>query len=181
MTTKIIPGLITLLLLCTACSIDKKASTTNIIYKASANISNYVDTDAITESLFKQFRPRVVIKDLTLNDTEIDNAVRKYVQENYTPVLIENYKQIFTELKNSDREMTNCENLTPIDKNSDVLQSLCIIQNENGATINYMTNGYSKGWEKSASYTFAIKNNVATLNSIDVNMHKDTKVSINGI
>jgi len=174
-------GLLALLFVFTACNANKQQSIDAIVYKSSENLSANIDNNAITASLFAQFRPRVVINDLSLSEAEIDKAVKEYISKNYTPVLIENYSQIFTELKKYKKDFSNCKEIVPLDDKSETLKSLCIIKNENEATINYMTKGSSKGWQKNAAYTFLIKANVATLSSIDVNMHNDTKVNINGI
>ena len=165
----------------TACNDKNPDSVSMVVYKASENISSNVDVESITDSLFQQFRPNVQINKMYLSESEIDDAVRKYTQENYTPILIKNYSQIFTKLKGSRANFQSCEILTPIDTNSDVLESLCLVEEGKEAIVNYMTNGYGQGWSLTSSFTFTLYKKNATLTSIDINMESGVKVSVEGI
>jgi len=136
----------------TACNDKNPDSVSMVVYKASENISSNVDVESITDSLFQQFRPNVQINKMYLSESEIDDAVRKYTQV-----------------------------LTPIDTNSDVLESLCLVEEGKEAIVNYMTNGYGQGWSLTSSFTFTLYKKNATLTSIDINMESGVKVSVEGI
>lgn len=178
---KSILSLVMFLLLSILSCADVQNGIEKKLHKASESIQSSSDYKLITASLFSQIRPRVNITKQALTAEEIDKKVRAYVSEKYTPVLIKNYSQIYLSMKQQDKDFTDCNSLSPINEDDDVLQALCYVAEGDGVKVKYMTNGYSKGWKTAAIFRFGKASGGYELIAIDIQLTDDQKVYVNGI
>jgi hypothetical protein len=153
----------------------------NELHKASESINQHVNSEAIVESLYKQIRPRVNITKTKPSEKEIDDIVRGYIAKKYAPALINNYSLIYSKQKESKKDFSKCDRLNGFSMSENVLMALCIKRQSDSLQVNYMTNGYGNGWATSLIFVFAIKENLLTLNSIDLQMKEGQKAYVEGL
>ena len=160
---------------------ESQSELTRRLHKASERISKYANNESIVESLYNQMRPRANITIATLNEKQIDDIVRGYIAKKYAPVLINNYSQIYAKLLDSKKDFSKCDNLNQFSMNANVLMALCIKQQSDSLRVQYMTNGYEKGWSISSIFIFAINENSLILSSIELQMKDGQKVYVEGL
>ena len=173
--------LILILLICVSCETQSSDKVIEKIHEASRSIKASANYNAITESLFKQIRPRADIKNKDLTSEEVDKRVRKYISEKYTPVLIKNYEQIYSTLQEEKKDFSDCKAPAPIKPNEDILTSLCINVDTSFVEIKYLTNPYSQGWKPTSIFKFVKANGEYELSSIDIQLSGDQKAYVKGI
>lgn len=151
------------------------------LHKASQNIEKFSNYKLINESLYKQIRPRANITNHQLSKIQIDEKVRKYIALKYAPALVGNYSHLYALLHSSKKEFSNCNHITPINPNEDILKSLCFIKHKGSIKVQYMTNAYSKGWAKSAGFVFSTIEGKLQLIGIELHLKPGTKAYVEGI
>lgn len=172
------------LAVCTTSSLasDSQLEEKAALHKVSKNIEQYSNHELISNSLYEQIRPRANITNKELSPDQIDKRVRKYVSEKYAPALINNYSKIYSEMRKANKDFTSCEKLVPIKPDEDVLKSLCLKEQNNILKVQYMTNGYSQGWSKSAVFVFRYVKGTAKLVSIELQpVDEGVKAYVEGI
>jgi hypothetical protein len=133
------------------------------LHKASEKIEENADSEKISEALYQQLRPRAKVTNMELSESEVDLKVREYIEQQYAPVLIDNYSQIYGELRKVNKDFTNCENPEPLDPRSDILKALCVEKDGESMRVRYLTNGYSQGWSETLVFLFDLEADKATL------------------
>jgi hypothetical protein len=152
-----------------------------VLHKVSESINQHANNESIVESLYKQIRPRANITNTKLSEKQVDGIVRGYIAKKYAPALINNYSSIYSKLKDSKKDFSKCDNLNEFSMNENVLMALCIKQQSDSLRVHYMTNGYGKGWAISSIFVFAIKENLLTLSSIELQMKEGQKAYVEGL
>ena len=151
------------------------------LHSSSENIEDHVNWKEINYSLYKQIRPRANITNDSLTEEQVNEKVREYVKEKYAPVLVKNYSQIYSELKSANGDFSDCNEIVPIRQGDDVLKSLCVMNEGSSVIVQYMTNGYSRGWSKSLVFVFELEDESLQLRSIDLQMDDASKAYVKGI
>ena len=151
------------------------------IHKASENIEENSDQVKISNALYEKLRSRVNITNMELSQSEIDVKVREYVEQQYAPVLIDNYSTIYGELREAGKDFTNCKNPEPLNPGRDVLKAMCIEQAGEAVYVKYMTNGYSRGWSDTLVFKFELEDYKATLVEVVLQLRQGVKAHVPGI
>lgn len=165
----------------TSCTSDPQSELKGALHKVSENIAEFANHELIVDSLYSQMRPRANITNKSLSSDQVDKKVRTYVSEQYAPVLIKNYSQIYSELKKADKDFSSCEKLVAINPDKNFLSSLCLKEEGNLIEVQYMTKVPSKGWSKAIVFGFEYVKGVLQLVSIELQMVEGAKVHIEGI
>tara|TARA_B100000749_G_scaffold280568_1_gene277298 strand:+ start:454 stop:999 length:546 start_codon:yes stop_codon:yes gene_type:complete len=151
------------------------------LHNISGNIDKFTNYELVNNSVYEHIRPRANITNKELSSKEIDDRTYKYVSEKYAPILVKNYSQIYSEMRQENKDFTQCESYTPIKPNEDILKSLCLEYLNGNVTVKYMTNGYSQGWSTAASFSFSYINGVTELTSIELQSAEGQKFYVEGI
>lgn len=160
---------------------DSLAKIAHKIEKASENIESNINKESVTDSLFKQIRPRAFITNNKLSAAQIDKKVYEYVEQKYTPVLIANYVKLFSVLKIAKQKLSDCKAPASLNMNEDVLISLCISIRNEKVEVKYMTNSHSQGWKEIAIYEFSMEDDNYELSSVDIVLTDGQMAHIDGI
>ena len=144
-------------------------------------VENSINHESIADSLYEQIRPRAKITNKELSSEEIDKRVKKYIAEKYAPALISNYSQLYSKLKTAKKDFSSCDNLEPIEPGKDVLASLCITQQNDSVLVQYMTNGFGRGWSKSVVFVFRRSRDSFVLSAIELQPKEGVKAYVEGI
>lgn len=151
------------------------------LHTASENIEIFTNHESVDKSIYKQIRPRANVTNTKLSASQIDEKVRQYISEKYEPALISNYSFLYSKLKLAKKDFSSCEDLNPFNLNENVLMALCLKQENNSLRVQYMTNGYGRGWSISAIFVFEIEESSLKLSSIELQLKEGVKVYVDGI
>lgn len=160
---------------------DRLSGIIIMLHNASNNFEQSVNHESIVDSLYDQIRPRAKITNNKLSTEEIDERVRMYVTEKYAPALIGNYTHLYSKLKSEKKNFSSCDDIEPINADNDVLVSLCVKQHENIVRVQYMTNGFGRGWSKSVVFIFKPNKNTLLLSAIELQLKEGVKTHVEGI
>lgn len=163
-----------------SCSQDKPISLKEKLHESSSLIEVYANYSSITEALFSQLRSKAVISQPDLSDAEIDQKVRDYISQKYTPALIKNYKLIYSAMITMKKDFADCDQPEPIKLNEEIHSSLCLELRDGEAHVHYMTNPYSKGWETASVFIFILEESKYKLSAIDLNLSSSQRAVIQG-
>lgn len=151
------------------------------IHNASKDIKQSANHDSIAESIYKQIRPRVNITNTVLGAAETDRIVRSYVYEKCAPALINNYAQLYSQLKAAKKDLTTCEDLNPFNLTKDVLAALCVKTQAAFVRVQYLINSYGRGWSTSTIYVFSAEGSALRLSSIELQLKEGAKAYVEGL
>ncbi|MBV1911779.1 MAG: hypothetical protein KUG78_20975 [Kangiellaceae bacterium] len=151
------------------------------LHETSSNLKQHLDHESIVDSIYEQIRPRAKVTNNELSTKIIDEKVRKYIVEKYSPALIGNYEHLYLKLKSAKKDFSNCDDLKPINPNDDVLMTLCVIVKVDDIHVIYMTNGYSRGWKKTLDFIFTQTEKNLSLSSIELQMGDGVQAYVEGI
>lgn len=150
-------------------------------HRAAENINQFSNLELINNSLYEQIRPRANVTNRELTSEQINQLVRKYISEKYAPALIKSYSHIYSKLKGAKKDFSSCEKLEPIKHDEEILSSLCLEEQNDTYKVQYLTNGYSQGWKKTAVYIFNYTGGAFELVSIELQLNEGTKAYVEGI
>lgn len=149
---------------------------------ASARIGSHIDRRAVTNSLYRQMRPHVLITNKKLKASEIDKQVRTYIDKKYTPVLLMNYSLLFGRMKKAHDHFSSCsDKLQPFDFTKNTQIALCTANTKGNIHVRYMMNEHRQGWEKTSEFVFRHTKHGMTLVAILLNLKKGQKLHVDGI
>jgi hypothetical protein len=160
---------------------DEKEEVISQLHAASQSIYKYSNLERITESLYAQIRPRAKVTNKQLSEKQVDEKVRKYVAEKYALALIGNYSIIYGELQSQKKSFSNCDDIEPIKEKEDILKALCLRKLEGAIKVQYMTNGYCKGWSETAGFIFSSIADKLQLVAIELYLKEGAKAYVEGI
>ncbi len=133
---------------CISWSEQGKKDVKEKIHQASASVQTSANYNAITDSLYKQIRPRADVTNESLSSEVIeDDKVRNYIAEKYTPMLLKNYEQINASLRMANKYFGDCHKPEAIKTGGDVQSSLCMNTENYLIEIRYMNNAYGQEWK----------------------------------
>lgn len=149
------------------------------LHRVSADIQRHADIAKIVDALYQQLRPRARITDPALTAALVDERVRRYVAEKYAPALIQNYAQIYGEMVATKKNFSACEHPQPFDETADVLKALCVIEGADSLRVQYLVNGYTRGWRTTAEFVFSADGE--WLQAIVIPLEEGAAVFVEGI
>jgi hypothetical protein len=164
-----------------ALAADLSKRTDQVLERISSDILRHTDTGAVAESLYAQMRPRVLVRDASANEAEIDRKTRKYIQSRYAPALIANYSHLYGKLASAHKHFSHCDNPRPMDAGASIQQALCLRHDQKGIVVRYLTRMPPDGWKTNAEYLFAREGNSLILKAIRLSLPKGAKVRIGGL
>ncbi len=150
------------------------------LHAASSDISQHVDAGAVTKSLYRQMRPRVLITSDELDPSQIDRRVEEYISGKYSPVLIENYSRLYSTMRKGGKEFSRCDKPEDFRSSEEVKMTLCVVEERDSVRVNYMTNGYGRGWTLASAFIFSTGNEIKLV-AIDLGLREDQRVRVEGI
>jgi len=158
-----------------------QADAVSRLHQASQNIEKHTDPAKISESLYKQLRPRANITNPKLSKAQVDEKVRKYISDKYAPALIGNYAQLYAKMRANHKDFSDCNDPVPMKAGEDVLVSLCLASTIDAIEVRYLTNAYSRGWNQSAGFVFSMVGDKLQLVGIELPLKPGTKAYVEGI
>jgi hypothetical protein len=160
---------------------NEKAEVIAQLHEASQSIDEHSNRERITESLYNQIRPRANVTNKQLSEKQVDEKVREYVAEKYAPALVGNYSTIYGELQSQKKSFSSCEDIAPIKEKEDILKALCLRELEGSIKVQYMTNGYGKGWSETAGFVFTSIAGKLQLVAIELYLKEGATAYVEGI
>lgn len=160
---------------------DKLANIAADLQTTVESLESNVDYPLVIESLYKQIRPRAKVTRNDLTPTQINNRVYQYITDEYSPALVGNFAYLYADMKKHNKRFSDCHTPNPINKNDDILKTLCIDSHDGDVLIRYMTNAYAQGWKDVAIFKFTKASGHYRLTAIDMLMTDKQQTYIDGI
>lgn len=147
----------------------------------SAHIGSHTDQHAVTDSLYRQMRPHVLITNKHLKAAEIDKRVHTYIAKKYSPVLLMNYSLLFSKMRTANKHFSSCDKLQPFEFAKNIKTALCTAQQHGKVQVNYLINDNNKGWEKASIFVFQPVDSTLKLVAIKLKLKKGQKIRVENI
>lgn len=147
----------------------------------SESIGNHTDMHALSDSLYRQLRPHVEVKNTKLKASQVDRKVRSYITKKFVPILVMNYSLQYSKMKKAGLHFGGCKTLHALrfDENTDM--ALCASKSLTSLDVHYMTREAKAHWKTTSIYEFQNEKNQLMLTGVHLSMKKDQKIRISGL
>jgi len=147
----------------------------------SESIGKHTDIHALSDSLYRQLRPNVLVNNKNLSRSQIDRKVRTYIEKKYVPILVMNYSLQYSKMKKAGVHFDGCKSLHALPFNEHTDMALCTSKTQKNLAVRYMTRHDREDWNTTSVYEFSNRQHDLILTAIHLNLKKDQKFRIYGI
>jgi len=163
---------------CTAATTPKLIKQLETI---SESIGKHTDIRALSDCLYRQLRPNVLIKNTSLSRSQIDSKVRTYIEKKYVPILVMNYSLQYSIMKKAGVHFDGCKSLHALPFNEHTDMALCTSKTQGNLAVHYMTRIDKQDWHTTSVYEFSNRQHDLILTAIQLNLKKGQKFRMYGI
>lgn len=170
-----------LFVLSQTCTAGSSPKLINQLETISKSIGIHTDLFAVSDSLYRQVRPNVLINNKTLSPGEIDESVRAYIMKQFAPILVMHYSLQFSKMNKAGLHFGGCQALQalPFDEHTDM--ALCTSKTENSLDVRYLTRQGTQDWKTATVYKFSKRQHKLVLTAIQLNVKQGQKFRISDI
>lgn len=175
-------GLLSVMVSTAAFASESLSEIADALHGSSESLESSVDYKQVTDSLYKQIRPRAYITDKSLTASQIDERVYDYIAKQYVPALVSNYAHLYASMKKeNNKEFSDCAAPVAFNEGDEILKSLCVSRSDDSVEVKYMTNAYAQGWRSTSIFEFTKVSGKYWLTAINILMKDGQRAHVDGI
>jgi hypothetical protein len=147
----------------------------------SEHIGDHTNLHAVSDSLYQQMRPHILVRDKKLSRTQVDKKVRSYITKKFAPVLIMNYSLIHSKMKKANKHFSRCDQLQAFAFDDHTMMALCTTRSQGMLNVHYMIKASDNDWKTMSVFAFRKTQQKLTLVGILLDLKKEQKVRVAGL